>query len=507
MHDGFPLYRFASSSKSRSLLPRAVIVIYVCLHSTSVFAEANVKQWTVSIADPTDSAGEVLDKMQRAGDEIVDRATSDGSLVASKIARDIQILLADARQYLHEELTTSLNDLGDKELSLLAEMDGFIKVARDTTEKGKLIEEKAYLDLNQLAEKFPFTSETKVLRSVKGTSLIYRAEGTYRLKLIGNVFRPDTGEVGICKMPTYNEVQAQLKLRNWDDGRTEQMKIELCKRISSDLVFAAGSDDSEEFNLDINAAYTRTGFLEDKLAYISLAIKVQVPDGRHWYSRWPGSASTRTALFPFTIQLLPKHPITKYSLIARNAIPGVNRDVTLIAKGDDVIVPAVPHGSNAWAEVCARTPGLVGEAFEFKSASDSPPGNYFGSFIGQPAPKSNVEICQTYHTQCECLHTVSLTINYHPPMEAYVRKDVRFQALDPDDKAEKPTVDADKLEFGRMYIAYFDNDERSFTLAMEQFNGEPIFATGRLDDGFLAVTPSLGPTARQVTLMMSSPFK
>ncbi len=102
-------------------------------------AEDNIRGLVLTLADPTDSAGVFIEKVQHAGDEIVDRATYDGSLVASQMARDLQILLGDARQYMHEELTYSLNDLGDKELGLLAAMDSIVKAAQETADKGMLL--------------------------------------------------------------------------------------------------------------------------------------------------------------------------------------------------------------------------------------------------------------------------------------------------------------------------------------------------------------------------------
>ncbi len=83
---------------------------------------------------------------------------------------------------------------------------------------------------------------------------------------------------------------------------------------------------------------------------------------------------------------------------------------------------------------------------------------------------------------------------------------MRFFAVDPGDKAGTIKSTVDKLSFDQLYIAYFDDDERSFRLAMQQFNGEVLFADGSVYDRLMKVVPPIGPSARQLSLRLTPPF-
>jgi hypothetical protein len=429
------------SQKIEAARRRLEWVLLILLGVTSNPSVAQVPALSyAAIGIPTSLA---LDKADDVVSRAIIRAGSEGSMTSAKVARDVQMLIADVRQNLHAELTDNWNTLDAQKVDLLRIIDEDLGQFEKAMVKGGLLEEDAFLDINRVLATIPFTSADPVLRSANGTTLIFRQSGFYRVTLHGNVF----------------------------DGEVSDMTVSLNnkKLLPNEVVISKGVS-ANELDLDFSAAYLARLFDEEKLTYAAMRLAVIIPN-KTW-KRWKGD--TR-AIFPVTLQLLPKHPVQKYSLIALDEEPAVDKNAVLEVWGAIVQVPGCGnHDCNTNMPVCADAP-LGSEIITDVDHYDQLLGAW-GSFLGDFS-KVGERFCRTFHSQHSDSRNVQIKISYHPATSTLVPIDVRLYIVSPDETASHPLPPVSQLAFGESYIAYFDKQMKSFRFAATLFTGETLSAS------------------------------
>ena len=156
-----------------------------------------------------------LDKADEVGTHLIQQAGQTASLVSSKVARDLQLLIENARQQLHDELNDQWDRLDSQKLDMLKEIDKYIAQLNAGMERGGAIEENAYLDLADLAGKLPFSEKEPILRTIKGVTLYSREKsGFYRVSLKGNIFNQQYGEINVFR----GDISDKTKKQTFEGG-------------------------------------------------------------------------------------------------------------------------------------------------------------------------------------------------------------------------------------------------------------------------------------------------
>jgi hypothetical protein len=415
-----------------------------------------------------------LDNAEKKADGLIQKAGAVASLTSAKVARDLEILISDARQQMHEELTANWDTLDKQKVDLLRTIDGYFAQLDGLMAKGGLLEEDAYLDLNQLSSKLPFVTTDPVLRSVRGSTLTYRENGLYRIVMRGSIFGPENGPVKIAfdKSPVGPDVK---------------------------VVYTP----AYEAAIDVPAAYLLRYFDDNKLSYIPVQISVLVPDKSYYFYNLRNKK--RTASYNFTLQLLPKHPISKYSLIEMNEEPTVDRNIVGRVWGPISQIPGCGHdGCNSGELVCANAPAGA-EPIGVVSTYDSLNSAY-GEFVGS-ATVTATTVCQGFHQHRPASRDVKIEISYYPPDTKLIANDVFLHEVSPEDSAKNPISPATGLGFENLYVAYFSNKMKSFRLAMMLFTGEPLSSTPeKTSSPLLDVKRADESKVKEVTVQIKPPW-
>jgi hypothetical protein len=117
------------------------------------------------------TTGVALDKADEVGTHLIQQAGQTASLTSSKVARDLQLLNDNARWQLHDEMNVQWDKLDSQKLSVLTEIDKYIVQLNAGMERGGAIEENAYLDIDDVVSKLPFSKKEPILRTIKGATL------------------------------------------------------------------------------------------------------------------------------------------------------------------------------------------------------------------------------------------------------------------------------------------------------------------------------------------------
>jgi hypothetical protein len=382
-----------------------------------------------------------LNKADDMVSQAIMRAGSVGSMTSAKVARDVQLLIADARQNLHEELTDNWNTLDKQKVDVLRVIDEDLVQLNQAMTKGGLLEQDTYLDISRVVATIPWTGSDPVLRSAEGTNLVYRGTGFYRVTLHGNVF----------------------------DGDVAQMSVKVGDRklLASEVTISKGRS-ANALDLDLSASTLKPLFKDAQLAFATMRLSLVIPN-RSWRF-WKGDTP---AEYPITLQLLPKYPIVKYSLIALDEEPTVDRNATLKSWGPIVQIPGCGnHDCNINMNVCADAP--LGSEVIVDSSQE---GHYdqLTGFHGQFQAEHSVageRFCRVFHQQNSESRNVQIQVVYHPPSTTLVPANVQLHIVSPEESAEHPLPPVAQLAFGETYLAYFDKQMKSFRFAATFFTGE-----------------------------------
>jgi hypothetical protein len=412
-----------------------------------------------------------LDAAEKKANNFVQQSGAVASLTSSKVARDLQMLISDTRQQLHEELNYQWDTLEGKKVDLLRSIDGYFSKLNATMVKGGLLEEDAYLDIAQLEKNLPFTSVAPVLSSVRGSTLVYQQAGIYRVTIRGSIFSG----------------KANFTLNGVPIGT--DVKVMYTPPYEAALVIPAGT--LEHY------------FKDTSLAYVPATVEVQVFDRSYWFAETRNK--TRPAVYNFTLQLLPKHPVSRYSLIEMNEEPSVDRNVVKTDWSEIVLVPGCgSDGCNSGQPICADVPAgaePIGVVDHYDSLL-----NAWGEFVGPPYIAGGT-ICQNFHQHRPAARNVKIKISYYPADTNLIAEDVRFQEVSVEDTAKSPIPSATELGFDRLYVAYFSKKMKSFRLGMTLFTGEPLGATKeKASSPLLELSTAIETNIKEITIEIKPPW-
>jgi hypothetical protein len=127
----------------------------------------------LSVAATGITPSSVLDKLEQKVTNIIGQAAGAASLVSSKAARDVQLLISATRQELHDELGENWDRLDSQKLSILRSIDDSLNRLGQAVQQGGKIEDAIFLDIESLLTKLPFSKETPSIRRVAGPPNIF----------------------------------------------------------------------------------------------------------------------------------------------------------------------------------------------------------------------------------------------------------------------------------------------------------------------------------------------
>lgn len=399
-----------------------------------------------------------LNKADEVGSHLVQQAGQMASLTSSKAARDVQLLIENARWQLHDELDVQWDKLDSQKLSILKEIDKYIVELNAGMEKGGAIEENAYLDLKDFADALPLSKKEPILRTIKGATIYFLpTNGNYRVSLKGNIFNQEYGEPVVFR--------GNIQDKNVEKPFGTGVKI-------------VRDNSGYDVSLVFDSAVFKNDFEDSKLVYIPVIIKTKFPDGSMFH--WKGSGMLDVT-YKFTLQLLPKFPVTEYEFVELNEEPTVDKNNIQEKWGDDYIVSTCgsKSGCNSWMVACAFAPP-GSQAVQVIDRYDSAQQAGFGTW--EWIKVNGESICENFHQQSHTTpRNIRIKISYYPPDKHLVANDVKLQEVQAAD------VPATKLAYGTLYVAYFNNKKKSFRLRLKMFTGEyweatPLDQWPRTDD-------------------------
>ena len=456
-----------SRSKPLALLQISLLIALSVGPATPLQAQVT----PLSFAAAGEATSLVLDTAEKKANDFVQQSGNVASLTSSKIARDLQMLISDARQQMHEELSYNRDTLDRKKVGLLRSIDGYIVQLNGMMVKGGLLEEDAYLDIAQLEKNLPFTSVDPVLSSARGTTLVYKQAGIYRVTIRGSIFSGQA-KIALNGVPIGSDVK---------------------------VVYTP----PYEAALDIPAGTLERYFKGAALAYVPVTVDVQVLDRSYWFpetrNKW------RAATYKFTLQLLPKHPVSRYSLIEMDEDTSVDRNVVKTDWSEIVYVPGCGgDGCNSGHPICADVPAgaePIGVVDHYDSLL-----NEWGEFVGAPYITGGT-ICQNFHQHRPAPRNVKIKISYYPADTTKIANDVQLHEVSVDDTAKAPIPAATELGFDRLYVAYFSNKMKTYRLGMMLFSGEPLGATPqKTSSPLLEVSEGDQTKSKEITIMIKPPW-
>src|ERR1035438_3088358 len=141
---------------------------------------------TILVAGITTSA--FLDKLQEKANNIVQNAGGVGSLLASKVARDIQLDIMATRIQLHDELNQNWDRLDQEKVSVLKEIDSSLNQVTKNIGQVSQMQDDLVLDVDSTLNRIPFLKDVRTVRRIWGASQYYRPNGIYIVTIHGNIF-------------------------------------------------------------------------------------------------------------------------------------------------------------------------------------------------------------------------------------------------------------------------------------------------------------------------------
>jgi hypothetical protein len=207
----------------------------------------------------------VLDKLDDKATHIIGQAAAAFSLGTSKAARDAQLLIAAARQEMHDELSNNWDRLDTQKVSILRSLDSSLEEMQKAVRMGGKIEDNVYLDIGSLLQSLPFSRSVPSLRRVEGATQYYKDTGYYRLVLTGNIFDAfqGTGKIeidGKAVDPSWLNpspphdiavmIPADYLTKRFDDNKLAYVPVSIRARVSnrsSGLFFASSAEFVGEF--------------------------------------------------------------------------------------------------------------------------------------------------------------------------------------------------------------------------------------------------------------------
>jgi hypothetical protein len=402
----------------------------------------------------------VLQDLDDRASHIVQNAAAAGSLVSSKAARDVELLIDATRQNLKDDLDTQWNRLDREKVDLLRELNSQINKIENLAAGVEKLEDTVYLDTDSLVSRVPFAEKMPRIRRVEGASQYYKTDGTYTVRITSNVFTPfgaatqiflNGKPLAVVPKPPYS---AEVSIPN------EMLSFSNFQVIGAPLT--------------IQASIEQDSFFSKKKKEYSFTIPIQL-----------------FAKYPAYYQM--DEEITNYV---------VDPSQVAVAKGALFNIPGCgDSGCNAYYNVCTNFP--IGTQFTRTV-------NLYDSFSGWggfgAAAVGTGQVCQIYWQHSHnTARNVSIDVEYHPLMpttqhSAILLKPVvagkttaplctpSINGINPQpNQTVQPTALGTSntvcwLQFGTAYLADFSPNHKGYTLAVHMFNGQRYAAVSGIVD-------------------------
>lgn len=135
--------------------------------------------------------GNYLDKIGSMIDEKMAKASLDGQYLIEKSAREARMLLDNLDIIMADQRNKTIDRLSDENQKALAALDKVVDELTGMQDKILDLEDFVFLDIQNLMNRVPFTSDVYLMRQIKGYSQAFKPEGVYSITAIGNAFTPD----------------------------------------------------------------------------------------------------------------------------------------------------------------------------------------------------------------------------------------------------------------------------------------------------------------------------
>lgn len=356
---------------------------------------------------------QVLDKLDAKVTNIIQQAAAAGSLVSTKVARDLELEVQAARQQLHDELKQNWDRLDKEEVSGLKEIDKAIDELNSNIQKAGNIEDDLSLDVDQKLNAIPFLKQSVTIRRVQGSSQYFRTEGLYVVNVKGNVF-DQMADKPIVKLGDEKPCE--------DDPTKPAPVILDPKSVSLQPPY--------DLVLKIDAGVIEKYFQDRVLAYIPISICQQVKNRDYALQVW--RKQYRDGKYKFSLELFPKYPAA-YRLTEFDNEPFVDASQTLVQPARFMYIAGCGNsGCNAYYNVCTDVPAGA-QAIQAVDFQDS--FNGWGGFGRQWATSTG--ICAVYWQHSHNVgRNVGFNVQYHPLGSHIVPHDINLVPMSPDKQDE-----------------------------------------------------------------------
>ncbi len=355
------------------------------------------------------AVSKVLDKLEEKVTNIIQQAAAAGSLLSTKVARDLELEVQAARQQLHDELNEQWDRLDREEISGLKEIDKAIDDLNQNIQKAGNIEDDLSLDVDQKLNAIPFLKKSVTIRRVEGSSQYYRTEGLYVVTVKGNVF-DQMADKPIIKLGDEKPCE--------DDPKAPPTVILDAKSVTLSPPY--------DLVLKIDAEVIKKYFQDRTLAYIPISICQQVKNRDYAFQVWRDKY--RDGKYKFSLELFPKYPAA-YRLTEFDKEPFVDASQTLVQPARFMYVPGCGNsGCNAYYNVCTDVSagGQPIQAVDFQDSF-----NGWGGFGKQWVTSTGV--CALYWQHSHNVgRNVGFNVQYHPLGQHVVPHDINLTPLSPD---------------------------------------------------------------------------
>lgn len=392
------------------------------------------------VAAPGFPAGFVLDKLNARAAFLAGKAIGDGSLIGSKNARELQLMVANTRVALGDKVEDRWDKLAADYQNQLRSLDKIAAVTPpDNSPRGR-IEDRIVLDVSAQLSRAPFNDGTPAVKRIEGASVTLRSDGAYRLVIDTNL--PSAGATA------YSVTMAgQAVPPDW-------LQVAPPNRVA----------------LTIPAAALEKSFGDRSLVHLPMELSAVMPSTswKFWQS------NIKQVTFPFSLELFPRKPLG-YVLKELAAPTVVDDKRTLLVKGAPQTVPGCGRSGCVKDQViCVDAPAgsKPVDTINFRDSMSSDPN---GGWTGAVSP-TPTGFCAIYKQQSPTVsRQVSFDVRYNPL--AGDRQETEKKLQPPRKKTTDAPVEADALEFGTLYSAEFSPQFTGYELVLKAFTGQTYSAS------------------------------
>jgi hypothetical protein len=119
---------------------------------------------------------------------VIDKASLQGNYLAEKSAREVGLLIEDINSDIQANERTIFDFTNETLDRIQSQIDNYLQALGQAQDELLQLEDMAYLDISSIVNSIPFLKDRLFIRSIKGYTQAYRAEGYYTIALVGNAF-------------------------------------------------------------------------------------------------------------------------------------------------------------------------------------------------------------------------------------------------------------------------------------------------------------------------------